>query len=61
MREETFASEAHKCRNLALQYAGGPEQRLLINLAAAFEELARKGNGDHRLSQGQEPVDTSHR
>jgi hypothetical protein len=47
MREETFASEAHKCRNLALRYSGGPEQRLLINLAAAFEELARKRNGDH--------------
>ena len=50
MREERFASEAHKCRNLALQYSGGPEQRLLINLAAAFEELARKRNGDRRFS-----------
>lgn len=42
MRDETFASEAHKCRNLALRYSGGPEERLLINLAAAFEDLARK-------------------
>ena len=43
MREETFWSEAHKCRDLAVRYSG-PEQRLLINLAAAFEDLARKPN-----------------
>ncbi len=46
MREETFASEAFKCRDLALRYSG-PERRLLINLAAAFEELARSSNGAH--------------
>ena len=46
MREETFVSEARKCRSLALRYPGRPEQRLLINLAAAFEEIAR--NRDFR-------------
>jgi len=49
MRDETLASEAHKCRNLALRYSGGPEERLLINLAAAFEDLARKRSGDRRF------------
>ena len=43
MWQETFSSEAHKCRELALR-CSGPQQRLLINLAAAFEELARKRN-----------------
>ena len=46
MSDETFASEAHKCRSLARRYPGSPEGRLLINLAAAFEELARKPDRD---------------
>ena len=50
MSDQTLAIEAHKCRNLALRYSGSPEERLLINLAAAFEELARKRNGNHRFS-----------
>jgi hypothetical protein len=48
MREETFAGEADKCRNLARRYAGGPEYRLLINVAAAFDELSRKKKGEPR-------------
>src|SRR6476469_1822061 len=46
------ASEAHKCRNLALRYSGRPEQRLLINLAAAFEEIARDGMATIDLAKG---------
>jgi hypothetical protein len=48
MREEIFVSEARKCRNLALRYSGGPEQRLLVNLAAAFEVMARTARRDGR-------------
>jgi hypothetical protein len=50
MREETFAIEARKCRTLARRYSGRPEQRLLINVAAAFEDLARKRTAEHRFS-----------
>ena len=49
MRQETMMSEARKCRDLAVRYFGRPEQRLLVNVAAAFEDLARKRNGDHRF------------
>jgi hypothetical protein len=48
MREKTYATEARKCRNLALRYVGRPEQTLLINVADVFEDLARKGNSDQR-------------
>lgn len=47
MHEEKLVGEAHKCRNLALRYSGRPEQRFLVNIAAAFEELARSGKGTH--------------
>ena len=58
MWQETFSSEAHKCRELALQYSG-PQQRLLINLAAAFEELARKRNRENRFSCWHEWLESS--
>ncbi len=43
MSIETLANEARNCRSLALQYAGRPEQRLLLNAAKAFDELASAG------------------
>lgn len=52
MREETFAIEARKCRNLALRYLSGPEQRLLINVAAAFEDLAQNEKAIHASTSG---------
>jgi hypothetical protein len=49
MRTETLAEEARKCRNLAPRYEGRPEQRLLLNVAAAFDELAREGKSKRWL------------
>jgi hypothetical protein len=48
MRMETFATEALKCRRLARRYTGRPEQLLLMNVAAAFEQLAQKQKSKHR-------------
>lgn len=48
MREETFAVEADKCRNLARRYSGGPQYQLLLNLAVAFDELAQKAKDESR-------------
>lgn len=35
-------TEAENCRRLAGRYEGRPEQPFLLNVAALFEDLARK-------------------
>lgn len=42
MRPDTFKKEAEECRRqAATAFTGKPEGRLLLQLAAAFDELAR--------------------
>lgn len=52
MRPQTFAKEAVKCRKLAGRYSGGAEQRLLLNVAAAFDELAVEAKSIRRPALG---------
>lgn len=48
MRSQALANEAIQCRKLALHYSGQPEERLLLNVAAAFDALAREAKNGHR-------------
>ena len=45
---ETLAIEALKCRRLARRFHGRPEQTLLLNIAAAFDELAQREKDGRR-------------
>ena len=46
MRPETFKTEAEECRRqAATAFTGKPEGAFLVQLAAAFEELARPSAG----------------
>jgi hypothetical protein len=42
---DEFVSEAVKCRVQAEEFAGKPEQPVLLRLARAFEELAQIERG----------------
>ena len=44
MQVRELIDEARKCRELALDYGGCPEQRLLLSIASAFDQLAREGH-----------------
>ena len=37
---ERYAAEAEQCRRDARRYEGRPEQRLLLNAASSYDELA---------------------
>jgi len=40
MQRQELTNEARQCRRLAPEFAGRPERPLLLELAAAFDELA---------------------
>ena len=40
MRIWCLDAEAEKCRRIAVEFAGRPEEPFLLSVASAFEELA---------------------
>lgn len=46
MRKCFFKREATKCREMAVEFAGRPEQPFLLDVANAFEDLAYREGSD---------------
>lgn len=51
MRQGHYFHEAARCRTQAQSFAGKPEQRLLLNLAIAFEELSKSGKDTREVAE----------
>jgi hypothetical protein len=66
MRREFLENEATACRKCAEEFAGQAEQPFLLNLATAFEHLARSARRDEarshrkRIAANQPPFQLTH-